>query len=87
VTSALVSAVPVTVKQITTPGGRTRVPVDAPRRAVELLASRPHLTARRRPRVKCCPTCKNAPLYNPDAAAAPPAWFADGLDMAARWNA
>lgn len=86
-TAPLVSTVTTTVRQITTPGGRTRVPEDAPLRAVQVLGTRPHLTAQRRPAVKCCPTCKNAPLYNPDAAAGVPAYFAAGLDMAVRWNA
>lgn len=70
-------------------GGRRvpQPPKNSVRHAVQLVTSRPHLFSRLRPKVKCCKACRNAPPYNPDPYLRPPSWIADGLDMAARWNA
>lgn len=62
-------------------------PKSAVRHAVQVLHTRPHVTSARRPKVKCCKSCRNAPPYNPDPALKPPVFLAEGLDMAARWNA
>lgn len=89
-TSPLVAATQVVRADVRKPGGRTSrtgPPLSAVPGAVKVIATRPHLTAEERPKVRACKCCRNKPLYNPDAALKPPSWFAEGLDMAVRWNA
>lgn len=66
-------------------GGRKRPSMDSPRLAVQLIGTRPHLTAVPRPGVKTCTTCRRSRLVAMDPA--PTDWFAEALDIAVRWNA